>query len=84
LGESINTYRYGIVYKPGGDINLFDISSGAALSTVQPLSRDGQANDPEGAFPDVTSGASRELMSQQGQHWHRTLTGDDVWHVVGQ
>jgi hypothetical protein len=67
-----------------GDIYLFDVSPGAAPSTVLPLSRDGQTNDLAKGFPDVTSVASRELMSQQGQHWHRTLARDDVWHVVGQ
>ena len=67
-----------------GDINLFDVSSGAAPSTAQPLSRDGQANDPARAFPDVTSGASRELMSQAGPALAQDTSRDDVWHVVGQ
>jgi hypothetical protein len=46
------------------DIDLFDVSSSAAPSTVQPLSWDGQANDPPRAFPDVTSGANRERGPQ--------------------
>ena len=43
-----------------GDTDLFDVSSSGAPSTVQPLCRDGQANDPARGFPDVTSGASCE------------------------
>jgi hypothetical protein len=36
-----------------GDTDLFDVSSSAATQTVQPLCRDGQANDPARGFPDV-------------------------------
>jgi hypothetical protein len=48
----------GLMQAVCGDIDLFDVSSSAAPSTVQPLSRDDQANDPARAFPDVTSGAN--------------------------